>query len=84
MHTIEIKTIPLHHQSNIQSKITIMKIKLILICLFGTLLSMQAQPSVKPSLAESSGCIPGKVIYKKNRTERQRQGKVGTKSRERE
>jgi len=43
-----------------------MKIKLILICLFGTLLSMQAQTSVKPSLGESPGSVTGKVIDKKS------------------
>jgi outer membrane receptor protein involved in Fe transport len=55
----------LHHQSNVQSKITIMKIKLILICLLGTLFSAQAQTSTKPSLVESAGSITGKVIDKK-------------------
>jgi outer membrane receptor protein involved in Fe transport len=43
-----------------------MKIKLILICLFGTLLSMQAQTSVKPSLVESPGSITGKIVDKKS------------------
>jgi outer membrane receptor protein involved in Fe transport len=42
-----------------------MKIKLILICLLGTLFSAQAQTSTKPSLVESAGSITGKVIDKK-------------------
>lgn len=54
----------MHHQSNVQSKITIMKIKLILICLFGTMLSMQGQTSVKSSPLESPGSITGKVVDK--------------------
>ncbi|WP_339921151.1 outer membrane beta-barrel family protein [uncultured Flavobacterium sp.] len=41
-----------------------MKIKLILVCLFGTLVSMQAQTSVKTSLLENPGSITGKVIDK--------------------
>ena len=42
-----------------------MKIKLILVCLFGSLVSMQAQTSVKPTLLENPGSISGKVIDKK-------------------
>jgi hypothetical protein len=42
-----------------------MKIKLILICLLGTLFSAQAQTSTQPSLVESAGSITGKVIDKK-------------------
>ncbi len=41
-----------------------MKIKLILICLFGTMFSMQAQTSVKSSPLESPGTISGKVVDK--------------------
>lgn len=41
-----------------------MKIKLILVCLFGTLVSMQAQTSVKTPLLENPGSITGKVIDK--------------------
>ncbi|SDW75214.1 TonB-dependent receptor domain-containing protein [Flavobacterium degerlachei] len=41
-----------------------MKIKLILICLFGTLLSMQAQTSVKSVPLESPGSVTGKVVDK--------------------
>lgn len=43
-----------------------MKLKSILICFFGTLFSMQAQTSVKPSLPENPGSITGKVIDKKS------------------
>ncbi|EIA10480.1 TonB-dependent receptor domain-containing protein [Flavobacterium frigoris] len=43
-----------------------MKIKLILICLFGTMFSMQGQTSVKPSPLESPGSITGKVVDKKS------------------
>lgn len=43
-----------------------MKLKLILICFFGTLLSMQAQTSVKPTLLDSPGSISGKVVDKKS------------------
>ncbi len=42
-----------------------MKLKLILICFIGTLFSMQAQTSVKPSILEKSGIITGKIIDKK-------------------
>lgn len=41
-----------------------MKIKLILACLFGTLVSMQAQTSVKTPLLENPGSITGKVVDK--------------------
>lgn len=43
-----------------------MNLKLILVCLFGTVISMQAQNSVKPTLLENSGSISGKVIDKKS------------------
>ena len=43
-----------------------MNLKLILVCLFGTMVSMQAQNSVKPTLLENSGSIYGKVIDKKS------------------
>lgn len=43
-----------------------MNLKLILVCLFGTMVSMQAQNSVKPTLLENSGSISGKVIDKKS------------------
>ena len=43
-----------------------MNLKLILVCLFGTIVSMQAQTSVKPTLLENSGSISGKVIDKKS------------------
>lgn len=43
-----------------------MKIKLILIFLFGTLLSIQGQTSAKASLLESPGSITGKIVDKKN------------------
>lgn len=42
-----------------------MNLKLILVCLFGTMVSMQAQNSAKPTLLETSGSISGKVIDKK-------------------
>ena len=38
-----------------QKKLEIMNYKLILFCLFGTLFSMQAQNSVKPTLPGKSG-----------------------------
>jgi hypothetical protein len=57
---IKINTIHLHHQSNFNQKSSIMKIKLILVCLFGTLVSMQAQTSVKTSLLENPGVLPEK------------------------
>ena len=41
-------------------------LKLILVCLFGTIVSMQAQNSVKPNLPESPGSITGKVVDKKS------------------
>ncbi|RTY93376.1 TonB-dependent receptor domain-containing protein [Flavobacterium sp. GT3R68] len=41
-----------------------MKFKLMLLCLFGAILSMQAQNSAKPSLIESPGSINGKVVDK--------------------
>lgn len=41
-----------------------MKFKLMLLCLFGTFLSMQAQNAAKPSLIESPGSISGKVVDK--------------------
>lgn len=43
-----------------------MKLKLILICFFGTLFSIQAQNSVKPSLLENPGSISGKIVDKKS------------------
>ncbi|MBG6110644.1 outer membrane receptor protein involved in Fe transport [Flavobacterium sp. CG_9.10] len=43
-----------------------MNLKLILVCIFGTVISMQAQNSVKPTLLENSGSISGKVIDKKS------------------
>jgi outer membrane receptor protein involved in Fe transport len=43
-----------------------MNYKLILFCLFGTLFSMQAQNSVKPTLPGDPGSISGKVIDKKS------------------
>lgn len=43
-----------------------MNFKLILLCLIGTVFSMQAQTSVKPSLPESPGSITGKVVDKKS------------------
>jgi outer membrane receptor protein involved in Fe transport len=43
-----------------------MKFKLFLICLFGTMVSMQAQNSVKPNLLENQGSISGKIIDKKS------------------
>jgi outer membrane receptor protein involved in Fe transport len=43
-----------------------MNYKLMLVCLFGTLLSMQAQNSVKPTLPDNLGSITGKVIDKKS------------------
>ncbi|MBP2282958.1 outer membrane receptor protein involved in Fe transport [Flavobacterium sp. CG_23.5] len=43
-----------------------MNLKLILACIFGTVISMQAQNSVKPTLLENSGSISGKVIDKKS------------------
>ena len=42
-----------------------MKLKLTLICFIGTLFSMQAQTSVKPSILENSGIISGKITDKK-------------------
>jgi outer membrane receptor protein involved in Fe transport len=42
-----------------------MNFKLILLCLFGTMFSMQAQNSVKPTLPENSGSISGKVVDQK-------------------
>ena len=42
-----------------------MKLKLILICLIGTLFSIQAQTSVKPLILENSGIISGKITDKK-------------------
>jgi hypothetical protein len=42
-----------------------MKLKLILICLIGTLFSMQAQTSVKPTILENTGIISGKITDKK-------------------
>ncbi|HLF51562.1 TonB-dependent receptor domain-containing protein [Flavobacterium sp.] len=42
-----------------------MNFKLILLCLFGTVFSMQAQNSVKPALLENPGSISGKVVDKK-------------------
>ena len=42
-----------------------MKLKLLLICFFGTLFSMQAQTSVKPTILENSGIISGKITDKK-------------------
>ncbi|MFV8326069.1 TonB-dependent receptor domain-containing protein [Flavobacterium sp. ZS1P14] len=42
-----------------------MNLKLILLCLFGTVFSIQAQNSVKPTLPENSGSISGKIIDKK-------------------
>lgn len=57
------KRIYLHHQS-IKSN-SIMKLKLLLICFFGTLFSMQAQTSVKPTILENSGIISGKITDKK-------------------
>ncbi len=56
----------MHHQSILNQKKTIMNLKLILVCLFGTMISMQAQNSVKPTLLENSGSISGKVIDKKS------------------
>ncbi|UQD56207.1 outer membrane beta-barrel family protein [Flavobacterium sp. K5-23] len=41
-----------------------MKFKLFLVLLFGTLVSMQGQNSVKPALLESQGTISGKIIDK--------------------
>ena len=41
-------------------------VQLILICLFGTIVSMQAQNSVKPDLLEKTGSVTGKVIDKKS------------------
>lgn len=43
-----------------------MKIKLILVCLFGTVISMRAQNSVKATLLENPGSISGKVIDRKS------------------
>lgn len=43
-----------------------MKIKLILVCLFGTLISIQAQNALKPSLPATLGSITGKVVDKKS------------------
>ncbi|WP_369753225.1 TonB-dependent receptor domain-containing protein [Flavobacterium sp. WC2409] len=40
-------------------------VQLILVCLFGTIVSMQAQNSVKPNLLENAGSVTGKVIDKK-------------------
>ena len=42
-----------------------MKLKLILLCFIGTLFSMQAQTSVKPTILETTGMISGKIIDKK-------------------
>lgn len=42
-----------------------MKLKFILICFIGTLFSMQAQTSVKPTILENSGIISGKITDKK-------------------
>ena len=63
LHNIMIKTIPLENQS-IKNQ-SIMKIKLLVVCLFGTMLSMQAQNSVKAEFNEKSGTITGIVIDKK-------------------
>ena len=52
----------MHHQS-IKSQ-SIMKLKSILICLIGTLFSMQAQTSVKPTLLNNFGSISGKITDK--------------------
>tara|TARA_R110002033_G_scaffold33214_10_gene70536 strand:+ start:20044 stop:22524 length:2481 start_codon:yes stop_codon:yes gene_type:complete len=63
-----IKTISLKNQSIKNQSIknqSIMKIKLLVVCLFGTMLSMQAQNSVKAEFNEKSGTITGKVIDKK-------------------
>lgn len=54
-----------HHQSIFNQKQKIMKLTLILFCLFGTVFSIQAQNSVKPILLENSGSISGKIIDKK-------------------
>ncbi|MFV5699481.1 TonB-dependent receptor domain-containing protein [Flavobacterium sp. ZT3R17] len=43
-----------------------MNFKLILLCLFGTVFSIQAQNSVKPTLLENSGSISGKIVDKKS------------------
>ncbi|MDI1304171.1 MAG: carboxypeptidase-like regulatory domain-containing protein, partial [bacterium] len=43
-----------------------MNLKLILLCLFGTVFSMQAQNSVKPTLLENPGSISGKIVDKKS------------------
>lgn len=43
-----------------------MKIKLILVCLFGTLISLQAQNTLKPIFSATLGSITGKVIDKKS------------------
>jgi outer membrane receptor protein involved in Fe transport len=42
-----------------------MNFKLILLCLFGMIVSIQAQNSVKPTLLENPGSISGKVVDKK-------------------
>lgn len=42
-----------------------MNLKLIAICFFGTVFSMQAQTSVKSPMLESSGIISGRIIDKK-------------------
>ncbi|HEX9151432.1 MAG TPA: TonB-dependent receptor, partial [Flavobacterium sp.] len=41
-----------------------MNLKLLLLCLFGTVFSIQAQNSVKPTLPENSGSISGKIVDK--------------------
>lgn len=39
-----------------------MKIKLLLVCFFGTLVSMQAQNAVTANLSEKQGSVSGKII----------------------
>ncbi|MEY2868936.1 MAG: hypothetical protein RIR01_1403, partial [Bacteroidota bacterium] len=43
----------------------VMRIKLILLCLFGNLISLAAQNSIPVNLTEASGSISGKVVDKK-------------------
>jgi outer membrane receptor protein involved in Fe transport len=59
-----IKTIPLKNQSN--QKSLIMKIKLLLVCLIGTIVSMQAQNAVKTTLLAKPGTVSGKIIDNKS------------------